>query len=376
MEDFKEDATEDADNLSEKMSTLDELAFECTELLNIINSISPYLRGSELTITINEFLNFLSKNTYSKDLSNIDFYAEIRVYAELILKQIRDLNRSKIAGTADASITVVENKITGKLIPLVESLGIKVSDKELHTKKEMEILLGKARELIRQMNERVDVVEDIKNKTSELVSRYDGDVTALLTRVDNAEEYVGARLLNADRMLESAKKSAEEKNKQLNDVLGYVSSRVISGDYDKNSKTEKDTADLLRLGSLLCMAFVIGIAIYSLVETTTQGFDWERQVVKILLMILIMIPAAYLARESEKHRRQQYAHLQKSLSLKTITPYLASLPEEEQHKIKSELATRIFGANIDDSKGDSFSYPINIHELLIEALKVVEKKSK
>lgn len=57
-----------------------------------------------------------------------------------------------------------------------------------------------------------------------------------------------------------------------------------------------------------------------------------------------------------------------SLELQAITPYIASLPDEEQHKLKAEMATRLFG-----SKGqinNSESYPINIQEILT---KIIEK---
>lgn len=88
---------------------------------------------------------------------------------------------------------------------------------------------------------------------------------------------------------------------------------------------------------------------------------------------MLSIPAAYLARESAKHREKQYAHQQTSLDLKAIAPYIASLPQEEQHKIKIEIAGRIFAAK-DFNKVDTDSYPININEIIMEIIKKLDIK--
>ena len=55
---------------------------------------------------------------------------------------------------------------------------------------------------------------------------------------------------------------------------------------------------------------------------------------------------------------------QTSLDLKAINPYIASLPEEEQHKIKSEIAQRIFAPK-DFQSISNESYPINSQEVIM-----------
>lgn len=119
---------------------------------------------------------------------------------------------------------------------------------------------------------------------------------------------------------------------------------------------------------MLTIVVVVG---YSFLETTSADFQWQKSLFRIVLAMLLSVPAAYLARESAKHREQQYRHLQTSLDLKTISPYIASLPDEEQHKIKSEVASRLFAAR-DFSKVSSDPYPINMHEIIMELLKKVD----
>lgn len=162
-----------------------------------------------------------------------------------------------------------------------------------------------------------------------------------------------------------------EKQTQIDEILSHSTGKTIAGDFEKSAIDERGMANWLRYASLTCMLLIIAVVGYSFWETTTDNFLWENSIFRIILAFLLSVPAAYLARESAKHREQQYNHLQTSLDLKSITPYLASLPENEQHKLKIDIASRIFAAK-DYSKIGSDPYPINIHEIAMELIKKIE----
>lgn len=158
------------------------------------------------------------------------------------------------------------------------------------------------------------------------------------------------------------------KKSEIDGILGHVSGRAIAGDYERSAAEEKKMADGLRIGSLVCMAVIAGCLIYTLLGHST---DWQQSLFRISLTFLLSVPAAYLARESAKHREQQYQHLQTSLDLKALSPFVASLPDEEQHKIKIAIASKIF-AGRDFSKVGNDPFPINTHEIIMELLKKVD----
>ena len=160
----------------------------------------------------------------------------------------------------------------------------------------------------------------------------------------------------------------EIKKTEINDILGHVSGRAVAGDYENSAAEERKMADWLRAGSLFCMALIAASLGYSFWETISTEFNWQKSIFRITLTFLLSVPAAYLARESAKHREQQYQHLQTSLDLKAISPFMASLPEDEQHKIKIAIASKIF-AGRDFSKVGSDPYPLNTHEIIIELIK-------
>ena len=117
------------------------------------------------------------------------------------------------------------------------------------------------------------------------------------------------------------------------------------------------------------IVLVVGFAFY---ETTQSDFKWQVALTRLVLALVLSIPSAYLARESSKHREQQYAYLQTSMDLKAIDPYIASLPEDTQHKIKANIADRIFASKDFSSVSNNSSYPINTHELMMELIKKVD----
>ncbi|MCW4447471.1 hypothetical protein OHV10_25110 [Vibrio splendidus] len=209
----------------------------------------------------------------------------------------------------------------------------------------------------------------IKSSLNENETRID----ELNHKSDKLETSINEQLEKVNELYEKAVVDIDSKQDQIDKMLGHAAGRTISGDYESNSTEEKIIANRLRYSSLLCMAFIVSIVAYSFWETTQASFQWEQGIFRLVLAAILSVPAAYLARESAKHREQQYNHLQTSLDLKTLSPYIASLPEQEQHKIKAEVAQRLFSSK-DFSRVSTDSYPLNTHELIMELLKKIDLK--
>lgn len=214
----------------------------------------------------------------------------------------------------------------------------------------------------------IEEQEKHDQRVKKLLNENELRITSLAKRL---EELEGAAQGEIDKISSAYSEGLREigvKKTEIDGILGHVSGRAIAGDYEKSAAEEKKMADLLRLGSLVCMAVIAGFLIYTLVGHST---DWQQSLFRISLTFLLSVPAAYLARESAKHREQQYQHLQTSLDLKALSPFVASLPDEEQHKIKIAIASKIF-AGRDFSKVGADPFPINTQEIIMELLKKVD----
>ncbi|MFT7430362.1 MAG: hypothetical protein ACI971_000814, partial [Colwellia sp.] len=202
-------------------------------------------------------------------------------------------------------------------------------------------------------------------------SENESRVSILSEGLKSLEAEVSETLQRTEKLFDDSILKFNEKEKQIDEILSHATGETIAGDFAVSAVDERTMANNLRYASILCMVLIVIVVGYSFWETTTASFKWESSVFRIVLAILLSVPAAYLARESAKHREQQYNHLQTSLDLKSITPYLASLPDGMQHDLKVDIANRIF-ATKNFSKVGADPYPLNMHEILMELIKKLD----
>lgn len=210
----------------------------------------------------------------------------------------------------------------------------------------------------------------------EILAESEKKIISLKQNIESLEDIYNKEIGSISVKYEEQLEAIKYKNSQLDTLLGNAASRIIVAEYADSAKQERTAAEWLRGGSIFCMAVIIAIAGYSFWESIHQSFDLSNSLLRLALVFLLSVPATYLARESTKHRQQQYTHLQTSLDLKAINPYIASLPDEEQHKIKSEIAKRIFAPK-DFQSISNESYPINSQEVIMALIsKIKDDKDK
>jgi hypothetical protein len=220
-----------------------------------------------------------------------------------------------------------------------------------------------------QKSEMIKIGTDFENKLSSI----DEQCIELKTKLKNIRDDFDSDLVRVNDLYKEAELVIEDKVTQLDGLLSHASNRVMADDYELSAAEEKKTANWLRFGSLACMTVIIGIVCYSFYDSTHSGFDWESSIFRTVLVFILSIPAAYLSRESTKHREQQYNYHHTALDLKAITPYIASLPEADQNRIKISIAERIF-ASRQTNVAQQESFPLNTQDLMMELIKKVDFK--
>lgn len=220
-----------------------------------------------------------------------------------------------------------------------------------------------------KLKAQVGEFEKHDERVKKLLNENEVRIAELELRIKQVEGDAHQEIQKIANAYVEAMTTIDDKKAEIDGILGHVSGRAIAGDYDKSAAGEQVMADWLRGGALVCMLMIVGVLGWAVIESTSATFEWDRFLSKISLVFLLGVPATYLARESAKHREQQYHHLQTSLDMKAISPFLASLPDEKQHKLKAAIATRIFGGR-DFSKVSNDPYPINTQEII---MKILEK---
>lgn len=242
-------------------------------------------------------------------------------------------------------------------LPVLTSEGYLVSNNEDDRNAEYLQIKAQYDELLQQGRRIAKQAGDSEARISNLEGRIAGLENEAVLEIEKvAQAYSDAILI------------IEGKKAEIDDILGHAAGRAIAGDYEKSAAEERKMADWLRYGTIACMILIVCVLFSAVISTIGGAFEWDRFLSRVSLVFLLSLPAAYLARESAKHREQQYQHLQTSLDMKAVSPFLASLPEEERHKLKAAIASRIFGGR-DLSRIGGESYPINTHEIIMEIIK-------
>ncbi|MGS0496364.1 hypothetical protein ACU8V4_03720 [Pseudoalteromonas mariniglutinosa] len=216
---------------------------------------------------------------------------------------------------------------------------------------------------------------DNKQKTEKMVQRFQSKINEVEISTENNLEALRIKANVIEELYETTLAELEEKKEQMDEVLGHTANRVMAQDYDLSAVAEKKAANWLRGGSIACMAIIVSIVFYSFYDSTHSEFAWESSIFRTVLVFILSIPAAYLSRESTKHREQQYNYHHTALDLKAITPYIASLPEADQNRIKISIAERIF-ASRQTNANQQDSFPLNTQELMMELIKKVDLSRK
>ncbi|EAT13009.1 hypothetical protein RED65_14972 [Oceanobacter sp. RED65] len=192
-------------------------------------------------------------------------------------------------------------------------------------------------------------------------------------KLDGLSDKTSRTIQDVDQQFVEAEESLNQKQARVDSLIETMSETIVAGNYEESASVEKKSADWLRTTSLIFMVVIAVVTAYSLYETTLDSFKWENSIFRLVFIVLVSVPAAYLARESDKHRKLMNKYLQISLDLKAMDPFMSSLPIEEQHRLKSEVALRIFGTKSNEVATDQ--YPISVHDILTKLIERIDLKA-
>lgn len=148
--------------------------------------------------------------------------------------------------------------------------------------------------------------------------------------------------------------------KEARDAAGEVGALSLGTHFERYASRESQTADRLRIASLLIVGITtIATAMYLLgFGTASADVAWQ-ELVRISLAIPLVALAGYLGREASRHRRIANWARQREVQLKTLEAYIAPMPEKDRQRLRADLGRRVFGSDLPDlaSKEDSPALP-------------------
>lgn len=222
-----------------------------------------------------------------------------------------------------------------------------------------------------------------KNTQEELVS-YSKRQNAILAKLESIEVHANEmedalddRLMAIDDLIADATTQINSEKDKLFELIGITAQGKISGTYKDNAESELRFANILRICSIVCLVFVVGLVGFASYEAAQTDFNWQQSLFRVALALLITVPAAYLAKESTKHREQGNYYLKTALDLNSIDPFIASLPEEQQCQIKAEVAKNLFTSPSTATPASSATntFPLDNQALLMALINKIDPKT-
>ncbi|MFQ2502175.1 hypothetical protein ACK31U_20075 [Aeromonas caviae] len=164
-------------------------------------------------------------------------------------------------------------------------------------------------------------------------------------------------------------------HKKLNQLLEVAGNDILAKDNLKQAEQERKEADFLRntgfiflVAAVIYIAIEIGLLVHGNTEVTI-----EKILIRLIVTLVLMIPSAYLLKESARHRADERNFRKKGIHLATIDSYLANFDDASKLDVKRQLTANFFDNN--DSVIDYSTVP-DMNASLVKILEAFVDKIK
>ncbi len=334
--------------------------------VEILNSISAEL--SNATSHINAFIEsnnesylFTALSHVNNVIIHVDKIPNILPYAEIDLSKEISIFHTKIQEDYNQLDTLqkkLSQEVEGTSALLLERQSeiIKLDD---------EIKLKK--------NEINDLSINFQNQfdtsTAEYVKKIDEDRTALKANADSDRQNL--KSISNEIIVDLEKKQIEAK--KLLNIIGNIG---VTGNYQKIAEEHKKIADTWRYiagGVMLALSILVILSIWNI---SVENYNGLKALIRIIASAILIYPATYASKESNKHRVLENSNRKLELELAAINPFIETLNETKKQEIKEKLVEKFFGNNDfiekEIEKNDTVS--VDIFEKVVKMISSVTKK--
>jgi len=148
---------------------------------------------------------------------------------------------------------------------------------------------------------------------------------------------------------ESYEKSAKvileqvnERRKEIEKLVGVIGNLGVTSGYQTTANNARKTMWVWQAVTVVALGLLIGFAYFAFLPTIHGNFSWSAFAARAFLTITVGVLAAYAAAQADRFFRMEKYNRKLALELAAIDPFIALLPQDEQHKFKLEIGRRTF----------------------------------
>lgn len=176
---------------------------------------------------------------------------------------------------------------------------------------------------------------------------------ALVEARDKLEEFVSTNSVAAeDRLgeivseLEGTRQDSELKHKEILSLYGLVGRDSQIGGYKEAAVSATKAANVWDQVTYTFMVIAIlalvGPSIVSYFKSGFTEIKWLEVLARFPLSSVLLLPAGYAAAQARRQKRIADTARRNQLHIAALGPYLSTLPEPTQHRIRAILTPRFF----------------------------------
>jgi len=156
----------------------------------------------------------------------------------------------------------------------------------------------------------------------------------LKTQVNTIESDFEEKKNSVSSAADAAHTEMEKLLKDFRRAASESSNELIYKSYKESARTEQLLSNKFRNYSVAMMLTATTIAIYTIINSL-ESLTIEQTIYRLVASALLSIPAAYFARESSKHRSQQYIYQQLHLTLDALPGFISELETNNKAALKA-----------------------------------------
>ena len=161
------------------------------------------------------------------------------------------------------------------------------------------------------------------------------------TLLDSLNQSDAERLADAGKRLETSISRFQRLERDAQNLLGDISVHGVAHNHSLEETRERDTADRLRRGAIICAVLTI-LALLSIPFLLQGNTVWQSSIAHVTAILGLGGLAAYFGRQSAEHRREERGLRDTRLRMASIAIWLDDLPDKDRSRIKQELVEPFF----------------------------------
>lgn len=177
------------------------------------------------------------------------------------------------------------------------------------------------------------------------------------------------------RIAEMLKEHLEKRRDEADELVGLMGERGVTSTYQKTANEARFEMYVWQALTILVMGALLAGAIFEFLPALTSGWNWGIGGARLMVTIIATLFASYTGAQAKIARDTMRKNRRREMDLAALGPYLASLPEAEQHDMRTRIADRYFVEEDGAGAASNGTEPILSDPDIVRAAKGIPKSA-